>query len=321
MISLFFSYSHKDEPLRDELEKHLSVLKNNGQIDAWHDRRIEAGMDLNDEIDSYLEKADIILLLISSDFLASEYCYTKEMARALERNDKGEARVIPVILRDCYWQDSMGGKLSKLMATPKDAKPVMKFLTLDEAFLDIVLSIKSVVETIENRTIVSQSESKKQLTNKIMTKDSVRSSNLGITKEFTDEQRDTFLHESFEYMCNYFESSLEEVKRRNSEISYKFKKVDSDTFSVNIYRNGKSLAECSIWYGSGFFGKDSITYSSSATVSKNTSNGSLVVRDDGCVLYLEVGFGSYNSSEARLTQEGASEHFWSKLIEPLQRGT
>jgi hypothetical protein len=91
--SLFFSYSHKDEALRDRLEVHLAVLKREGAISTWHDRRITAGDALGQRIDEHLECADIILLLVSPDFLASDYCHDVEMQRALARHVEGSARV------------------------------------------------------------------------------------------------------------------------------------------------------------------------------------------------------------------------------------
>jgi hypothetical protein len=98
MAALFFSYSHRDEPLRNELEIHLSQLKREGIITAWHDRRIVAGNEFAGQIGDQLDAADIILLLVSPYFLASEYCYDVEMRRAMERHNEGTARVIPVIL-------------------------------------------------------------------------------------------------------------------------------------------------------------------------------------------------------------------------------
>ncbi len=97
--TLLFSYSHVDETLRDQLEVHLSALKRQDLISAWHDRRITGGSELGKSIDAHLESAEIILLLVSPDFIASDYCYDREMARAMERHEKGEAKVIPVILR------------------------------------------------------------------------------------------------------------------------------------------------------------------------------------------------------------------------------
>ena len=128
MAHVFFSYSHADEELRNELEKHLAGLLRQRVITTWHDRRIGPGDELHDQIDEQLNAADIVLLLVSADFLASDYCYDVEMARAMERHEGGEARVIPVILRSCDWH---GAPFGTLMAVPPDGKPVVKHATLD----------------------------------------------------------------------------------------------------------------------------------------------------------------------------------------------
>ena len=96
-IKLFYSYSHKDELYREKLETHLSILRRNGYINEWHDRRISAGNEWEEEINFNLEDSDIILLLISSNFLASDYCYDTETIRALEKHESKEAIVIPII--------------------------------------------------------------------------------------------------------------------------------------------------------------------------------------------------------------------------------
>src|SRR2546427_4032486 len=134
MATLFFSYSHKDEPLRDKLEVHLSMLKRQGVIETWHDRRISPGMRMDKEISERLDTSDIVLLLVSPDFLASDYCYDIEMTKALQRHDAGEAVVIPVILRPCDWHEAPFGRLKAL---PKDGKAATKWTDLDDAFLDI----------------------------------------------------------------------------------------------------------------------------------------------------------------------------------------
>lgn len=144
-IEVFFSYSHKDEALRDELEKHLTILKRQGVITAWHDRGIVAGEEWEGEIDEHLNSALVILLLVSADFLASNYCYEIEMMRAMERHEAGEARVIPVILRPCAWK---GADFGKLQALPKDAKPVASWSNQDEAFLDVEQGIRKAVEEL-----------------------------------------------------------------------------------------------------------------------------------------------------------------------------
>ena len=144
-VSLFYSYSHKDEALRDELETHLSLLRRQGVVRGWHDRRIAAGTEWAGQIDQHLDTADIILLLVSADFLASDYCYDKEMTRALERHEAGTARVIPVILRPCDWHSAPFGKLQAL---PKDGKPVTTWKNRDEAFTDIARGIREAAASL-----------------------------------------------------------------------------------------------------------------------------------------------------------------------------
>ena len=147
-VEIFISYSHKDEALRERLGTHLSLLKRQGVIDAWHDRQIGAGDEWAGAIDAHLNSAAVILLLVSADFLASDYCYDLEMTRALERHDAGDARVIPVILAIC---GLAGRAFAKLQALPKDGKPVTSWTDQDEAFTDVARGIRKVVEGLRPR--------------------------------------------------------------------------------------------------------------------------------------------------------------------------
>ena len=139
---LFYSYSHKDETLRNELDTHLKLMQRQGIIETWHDRRINPGDDFEKKIDENLEVADIILLLVSADFIASEYCYENEMKRALERYYNGEARVIPVIIRDVNWSKAPFGKLQAL---PKNGKAVELWSNKDSAWRSVSEGIERVV--------------------------------------------------------------------------------------------------------------------------------------------------------------------------------
>jgi internalin A len=130
-IELFCSYSHIDESFRNELEIHLKLLQREGRIEAWHDRKVGAGDDWARKISENLERAEIILLLVSANFIASDYCYENEMKRALERHENRSARVIPVILRDVNWGTA---PFAKLQALPKNGVPVAKWLDKDSAW-------------------------------------------------------------------------------------------------------------------------------------------------------------------------------------------
>ncbi len=140
LIELFFSYSHKDQDMRDEMEKYLSVLKRSNRIATWHDRKIGAGSEWGKEIDENLDRADIILLLVSADFLASDYCWGVELKRALQRHESGQALVVPVILRPCDWEDA---PFAKFQALPQDARPVSSWPDLAEAFTNITRGIRA----------------------------------------------------------------------------------------------------------------------------------------------------------------------------------
>jgi Zn-dependent metalloprotease len=144
-INLFYSYSHKDAKLRDALAAHLSVLKRQGIINEWYDREIPAGEEWKDQINENLDRAGLILLLISADFVASDYCWGKEMKRALERDRAGEARVVPVIVRPVNWS---GAPFARLQALPKDSKPVTVWANRDSAWLDVAKGISKVAEEL-----------------------------------------------------------------------------------------------------------------------------------------------------------------------------
>ncbi|MCA1592191.1 MAG: TIR domain-containing protein, partial [Acidobacteria bacterium] len=132
---IFVSYSHEDERLLNELKTHLSPLRRLKLIETWDDREIEAGENWREKINENLERADIIILLVSSHFIASDYCYEREMARALERHEEKEARVVPVIVRAANWK--VIEQLSKLEAIPKNAKPVRNWPNKDTAWKDV----------------------------------------------------------------------------------------------------------------------------------------------------------------------------------------
>src|SRR6266568_4891254 len=148
---LFYSYAREDEPLRKVLEKQLSTLKRQGFISSWSDSDIQPCQDKTGEIEKHLETADIILLLISQYFMDSDYCYSVEMKRAIERHERGEAKVIPVILRPVYWQKS---PFAKLQALPTNAKPVTGsgWHGLDEAFFDVAEGIRKAIEKLEEQS-------------------------------------------------------------------------------------------------------------------------------------------------------------------------
>jgi hypothetical protein len=154
-VSLFYSYSHVDEQIRDQLDKHLATLRRLGLIKTWHDRCIGPGDKWNQSISDELEKADIILLLVSPDFIASDYCYSVEAKRALERHSRNEATVIPVVIRPV---DFRGLPIADLQMLPLDGQPIynQKLNTpelVDPTFKAVAEGLRSAVEKIIERRL------------------------------------------------------------------------------------------------------------------------------------------------------------------------
>jgi TIR domain len=143
---VFYSYCHEDAKLRKELGTHLAPLRHQRKIDEWHDREIKPGSEWQVEINAKLSSAHLILLLVSADFLASEYCFGVEVEQALARLKRNEVEVIPVLLRPCLWEDS---RFSQLQIIPRDvngdAKAVTTWQSVDEAYKTVAEEIRSIV--------------------------------------------------------------------------------------------------------------------------------------------------------------------------------
>ncbi len=318
MASLFFSYSHKDEALRNELEIHLAVLKREGVIDAWHDRQITAGDVVDDSISAKLEEADVILLLVSPDFLASRYCYEVEFQRAMERHQTGSARIIPVILRPCEWQHT---PLAQFLVTPTDGKPVTKWPNIDEAFLDVTRQIRQALPRPAAAPSVRHLAAPAPAAPApVRAGGELRSSNLRVRQQFTEADRDRFLDEAFEFMAQFFEGSLTELTRRHADIEGRFQRVDARAFSTVIYRGGKTVARGVIRHDGAHRGGGGITFSPD---DRGGYQESLHVAVGEQSLALQpIGMRAIMGGpghDARLGFEGAAEFYWSILIQPLQR--
>ena len=142
-VRIFISYAHEDEALKNELDKYLKVLRRSGKIAVWQDRQLLAGHEWNATILRELAQANLILLLVSVDFNASDFIWDKELAAAMQRHDDGTARVVPIILRPCQWSSL---PYAKLQALPRNARPVTDHPDRDAAFTEIATEIERLVD-------------------------------------------------------------------------------------------------------------------------------------------------------------------------------
>lgn len=306
MATLFYSYSHKDETYRDLLETHLTMLRRQGIITSWHDRRLKAGDEIDAGIDAAMREAKVILLLVSPDFLASEYCYGVEVAHAMERHRASTARVIPIILRPCEWQEAPFGGL---LAAPKDGLPVSKFTDRDDAFLNIAQMIRAAVSEKTPKQPAPVQKAAAVISGP-------RSNNLKTKKTFTEQDRDLFQEEGYEFMSQFFMNSLKALEDTTPGVMTRFKPIDATRFTAVIYKDGKSVAKCQIRVGSGWGG---ISYSNDPNSQSNSMNENLRVEvEDGELFFKPMGVGFFGPTKQALSASEAAEYYWSILIRSLQ---
>lgn len=147
-LTVVISYSHKDEELRDELEAHLSVLRRLNIVETWHDRKLVPGQGWDPRIKEMIYAADVILLLLSADFFNSDYCYDEEMRIALERHDRGDAVVVPVVARPCQWKQT---EIAAIHGLPKDMRAVSLWEDRDLAWNDVAEGVTKIARQVHGR--------------------------------------------------------------------------------------------------------------------------------------------------------------------------
>jgi TIR domain len=157
---VFISYSHQDKALRDELDIHLANLKRQNIITSWYDGDIKPGEELQPQIIEYLNTAQIILLLVSANFIASDFCYSTEMKQAITRHNVNKARVIPILLRPTDWQ---GAPFAKLKMLPTDAKAITMWTDHDEGFVDVIKGIRQAIDELSVRDVTAIQERRRNI--------------------------------------------------------------------------------------------------------------------------------------------------------------
>src|SRR5258708_19146080 len=144
-IEVFCSYAPADEHFYLDLETHLSILRRQKRVALWNHRKLVGGVNWEEEVDEHLENAAVILLLVSADFLASDYCYGVEMDRALERARLKQACVVPILIRPASLK---GAPFSHLMPLPRNGTPIASWRDRDEAFFGVAEELRAVLDSL-----------------------------------------------------------------------------------------------------------------------------------------------------------------------------
>jgi hypothetical protein len=311
----------------------MATLKRQGHLELWTDHEIRPGDSFDSSISAALEAADLVLLLVSPDFMASNYCVSIEMARALERERAGECRVVPIILVPCDWSSS---EIGGLKALPTDAKPVTKFQTLDEGLHDVVTQLRALLtKPASNQPFPKHATTAGAPATAVDDSDRTfagfpaaqppmarRASNLNLPKKFTDLDRAEFVRGGYDYILEYFTNSLKELEARNAHIQTRIRPETSSFFVATIFSDGKKVSGCGIRLG-GFSSSNGINYLASDDPSQSkSSNEQLSLVEDKFNLGWRSLFGaafSGRDSKGSMTHEGAANHLWDMFVERLHQ--
>ncbi|GAJ30312.1 MULTISPECIES: toll/interleukin-1 receptor domain-containing protein [Alphaproteobacteria] len=303
-MKAFISYSHRDTAALERLHTHLSMLRREGQITEWYDREILAGSDLDSEITAQLESSELFLVLVSPDFLASDYCYDRELRRALERHESGEAIVVPIIVEPCDWKSS---PLKQLKALPRDGQPVSEWTNQNNAFLDVVTELRRVVAR-EDRADEREDAPAPPVR--------ASGSRYRVKREFDEIDRSDFRSKAFEVMRRYFERAVAEVDQIDG-VRARYVSTGPLSFTCTLINRAidHGTAHITVHGQSGAMGFSDIYYSFQENAPTNTANGGFTIESDDYELFLKSGPFGFETNDERLTPEQASALLWTNFLD------
>lgn len=307
-MKAFISYSHADERYLERLHKHLAMLQREGRISTWYDRDILAGAPLDAAISAELDASDLFLALVSPDYLASGYCYEKEFVRALELQQAGNVRVVPIIVEPSDWLSS---PLRQFMALPKDGKPISEWTNANNAFLDVVNGLRKLSEPAAHFNFAESRTASDVVSDAVPRRVKVK-------RDFDAIERADFADSTYAVVAKYFESSCVELARASDDLRTKHEAMSATAFTctiVNRAKLGNQQAAITV-HNNKRRGFGDITYVFEAHAGPNSSNGSIRVEADEFNLFLTVdGFWSGTQTSTRYTPELAAEWLWNTFVE------
>lgn len=306
-VKAFISYSHHDSEALKRLHVHLASLKREGRIEAWYDRDILAGDDLDAEIKEQLEKCELFLLIVSPDFLASDYCVETEMSRALERHEAREARVVPIIIEPCDWTNS---RLRTLKAVPIDGKPVSEWTNQNTAYLNVIQEL---------RRILDQKPPAPSPEAQVDVEDAEREAPSAerwyrVKRDFDDIDRAEYREKAFSTIRSYFKNAIAELDAVDG-LRGRFTDYSDTSFGCVIVNSGlgHGTAHLTVHGGRGKHSFGDVYYSFSEDAADNAANGWLNIEADEYELHLKGSMG-FSHDDRRMNPDSAAEALWSEVL-------
>ena len=306
-MKAFISYSHRDAGSLERLHVHLATLRRDKLISEWFDRDILAGDVLDAEITKQLETCDVFLLLVSPDFLASDYCVEREMTRALERHRAGSARVVPIIIEPCDWKAS---PLRELKAVPKDGNPVSEWTNANNAYLDIVRELRRIVE---NDMAVS---AKPAAPVALGEAERVPVRRYRVKRDFDEIDKSEFRERAFAEIANYFRRAIAEIDSIE-DLRGRFRELSATSFGCTIVNRARDrgTAHLTVHVRHDMYGMGDIYYSFAENSPANTASGGFSIGEDEFDLFLNTGHFGFRDEKERLTPVAAAESLWTDFLQ------
>jgi len=305
-LKIFISYSHRDEAVLDRLRTHLATLARDEVVETWDDREIRAGQIVDGTIANAHDVSTVFMPIVSPDFLASDYCYEKEMQAALEKAERGEMTIVPVIAEPCDWLSS---PLKKFKAVPKDGKPISEWTNANNAYLDIVQELRRVAMA-DGRKVMAAKPAKGG--------GSPAASRVKIRRDFSSIDRAKFRDAAYTEIRRYFAESIEEFGQIEG-LQGAFEDIDPNAFTCTIVNRSKREAESHLTVRNNKNRQHALgdmTVSFDAYARTETANEIVSVASDDYDQYLELGmrFGG-SDTDRRLSAAQVADILWRNFVQ------
>lgn len=303
---LFISYSHQDDRLLDRLHKHLAQMERDQVISGWYDREIHAGSRLDDTIVNELESASVFLACVSPDYIASDYCYDKELARALERESDGQLIIVPVVFEPCDW---LATPLAQFMAVPTDGKPVSEHTNENVAFLDVVSSLR---RSLSDKQANANKRGRSEPDFTAITPSA--STRYRVQKEFDELHKRDFVDSGFDEIFRFLEASSRELASI-PDVECRVGRPSDTHISCTVINRGKSRAVETVHLTKNAR-RTGVDMLYGEQYSSTSSNGGFAVSQDEYQLYFTAAYFGFtrDSGDKQLTAKQVGQMIWDELL-------
>lgn len=309
-MDAFLSYAHEDAQETVNLRKHTAVLRREGLISIWHDREILPGEPINRSINEAIESSSLILLLISPDFINSDYCMGREMKRALELHNEGSAKLVPIICRPCDWKGIE--ELSDLKALPTDAKPIVKWENKDEAWADVVTELRRLIQS--NRSAASNSVQSIS-TSSVMPRNRKETRRLRVRREFTDNDINNFKEEVFKTLRNHFQQSIDEFNSvKGVQGIMKFDETGRFQCTIVNHAYKNTTVHIMVKLGNDHMQNCAVCWLFDMDTSEESMEGAYEIKSNGYNLYLKLILSPASGYIGDLNPGQAADLLWTDFL-------